>query len=324
MKKKIFIILLGFLIFNIGFSQNSKKYLELIKEAKKLYKSKEYQKSGQKFSEAFLVFGNRSNAYDRYYTTYSWFFANEIDSAFAQLFEIAKSENLNIYNKILADSNLIPLHSDKRWNEVTEIINTKKEKLEAKQNKELIAILDTIYQDDQKYRKQKRELGKKYGWDSEEMKAHRKKISEKDSINLLKVKKILDEYGWLGSDIIGRQGNLTMFLVIQHSDLENQLKYLPMIREATKKGDINMANFVLLEDRIALRQGKKQIYGSQFGRDEETGEYYIRPLIDPKNVDKRRAKAGLGTLQEYISCQGLTWDADEYEKKLSEIEAKEK
>ena len=131
--------------------------------------------------------------------------------------------------------------------------------------------MDTIYQNDQKYRKQKRELERKYGWDSEEMKSHLKKVTEKDSINLIFVKKILDEYGWLGRDIIGRQGNLTLFLVIQHSDLETQEKYLPMVREAVKKGDVYMSNYILLEDRVALRQGKRQIYGSQIGRDKETG-----------------------------------------------------
>ncbi len=324
MKKQILIFLIGLLLFNLSFGQRPNNYLQLIKEAKELYKNKEFEKSGKKFSEAFFVNGNHGIVSHRYYATYSWFFANEIDSAFSQLFEITKSENINIYDKILADSNLLPLHSDKRWNEVKELFKARVEEIDSKKNNKLIAILDTIHQDDQKYRKQKRELEKKYGRDSEEMKAHWKKIGEKDSINLIKVKKILDEYGWLGSDIIGRQGNLTLFLVIQHSDLETQLKYLPKLREAVKKGDIYMANFVLLVDRIALRQGKKQIYGSQFGRDEETGEYYISPLIDPKNVDKRRAEAGLGTLQEYISCQGLTWDADEYEKKLPELEAKEK
>ena len=193
-------------------------------------------------------------------------------------------------------------------------------KQEANIDKSLSAILDTIYQEDQKYRLQSNKIEKKYGLESEEFKAHWKTIKEKDSINLIKVKKILDERGWLGADIIGRQGNATLFLVIQHADLETQEKYLPMMREAVKKGNAIPSSLALLEDRVALRQGKKQIYGSQMLRDPETGFYYVAPLKDPDNVDKRRKKVGLRKLQDYISYWGLTWDIEEYKKQLPEIE----
>ncbi|MDZ7604466.1 MAG: DUF6624 domain-containing protein [Cyclobacteriaceae bacterium] len=199
------------------------------------------------------------------------------------------------------------MHNDGRWNKVIGIVQSNKEKAEANLDKPLVAILDTIYQEDQKYRQQINGIEEKYGWESDEMKAHWKIINEKDSINLIKIKKILDERGWFGPDIIGNQGNSTLFLVIQHSDLETQEKYLPKMREAVKNGKANSSSLALLEDRVALRKGEKQIYGSQVGRDQETGEYYVLPLIDPDNVDKRRADVGLGPrVQEYISNWGMT------------------
>ena len=67
-------------------------------------------------------------------------------------------------------------------------------------------------------------------------------MERKDSINLIKVMKILDERGWLGKNVVGTQGNQTLFLVIQHADLEYQQKYLPMMREAVKDGNANPAN----------------------------------------------------------------------------------
>jgi hypothetical protein len=97
-----------------------------------------------------------------------------------------------------------------------------------------------------------------------------------------------------------------------------------MMREAVSKGNAKASSLALLEDRVALRKGQKQIYGSQIGRDQETGEYYVLPLIDPDNVDQRRAKVGLGTIQDYISNWGMTWDVEAYKKKLPEIEAKQK
>jgi hypothetical protein len=48
-------------------------------------------------------------------------------------------------------------------------------------NKELVAILDTIYLEDQNYRLKSEDLEKKYGWDSKEVKDLWKIINVKDA-----------------------------------------------------------------------------------------------------------------------------------------------
>ena len=75
---------------------------------------------------------------------------------------------------------------------------------------------------------------------------------------------------------------------------------------------------------MALRNGEKQIYGSQIGRDQETGEYFVFPLIDPDNVNIRREEMGLVSIQDYISNLGLIWDVEEYKKNLPKYEAMSK
>lgn len=322
MSKITIITILGFFIFNHSFGQVKEKYSELINKAWELYENKKYQESGETYSEAFTVFGNNIMMNDRYDAACSWALADQQDSSFKQLNIIAKEGNFTNLGHITTDTDLSSLHSDERWNKVIEIIRLNKEKAEADLDKPLVAILDTIYIEDQKYRLQINDIEEKYGWESNEMKDHWKIINEKDSINLIKIKKILDERGWLGPDIVGNQGNSTLFLVIQHANLETQEKYLPMMREAVRKGNAKASSLALLEDRVALEQGKKQIYGSQIGRDEETGEYYLLPLIDPDNVDKRRAEVGLGSIQDYISNWGMIWNVDKYKKKLAEYEAK--
>lgn len=186
----------------------------------------------------------------------------------------------------------------------------------------LIETLDSINIDDQKYRLQIDGIEKQYGWNSEEMTRQIKIINEKDSINLIKVKTILDKYGWLGADVIGSLGSSTLFLVIQHSDLATQEKYLPMLRDAVKNGKAKGSSLALLEDRVAIRQGKKQIYGSQIRRDNETQIYYVLPLEDPDNVDVRRAKVGLQPIAEYVSHWQIKWDLEQYKKDLSKLEEK--
>jgi hypothetical protein len=249
--------------------------------------------------------------------------ANKIDSSFVQLFKIVKYDNYTNYNHITTDTDLTNLYSDKRWGEIVELVKANKEKEEENYDKPLVSRLDTIYKEDQTYRRQIKGIEEKYGGESEEMKIHFKLILEKDSINLIKVQKILDERGWLGTDLIGSQGNATLFLVIQHSPLEVQEKYLPMMRDAVKKGNARARSLALLEDRVALRNGERQIYGSQIGRDQVTGEYYISPLKDPENVDKRRNEVGLGKLENYVSHWGITWDIEKYKIQLLELEAKQ-
>jgi hypothetical protein len=319
--KKATLIILSLFVFNCTFGQDTKKYNELVKEAQELYQSKDYLQSGQKYNEAVIALGGKGYVPDRYNAACAWALANEADSAFVHLFKIAEKGYYTYLEHITADTNLMSLCKDERWGKVVEMVRNDKEKAEAKYDKSLIAMLDTIRQDDQQDRLKIDSIREKYGADSEEYKELWQIIHLKDSINIIKVKKILDERGWLGADVVGSQGNTTLFLVIQHSSKGTREQYLPMMREAVKNGNARASDLALLEDRVALGKGEKQIYGSQIGTKKD--EYYVRPLIDPDNVDKRRAEVELPPIQLYVSNWGITWDVEEYKKKLPEYEEKE-
>jgi len=180
---------------------------------------------------------------------------------------------------------------------------------------ELLPTLDTIYKEDQSYRRKFLELTT----DKAPQKAIdsiRSIVRQKDSINLIKVNKILNQYGWLGPQDVGMNGSQALFLVIQHADLKTQQKYLPMIKKAEKEGKTLSSNLAILQDRIAMREGKKQIYGSQGFKDKTTGISYIYPMINPDKLDKRRKSMGLQPMKEYNEG----WNVNEYKKKLPEIE----
>ncbi len=324
MKKLTVLALLLQIVFNCSFGQDNQEYAQLIKEAWSFYQTKEYLKSAQNYSRAFITLGGKGMVNDRYNAACSWALAGQPDSSFVQLFKIAENGNYNNLDHITSDPDLNSLHQEERWEKLIEIVTSNKEKAEANLDKPLVALLDTIHQDDQQYRQQMQEIEKKHGWNSDEMEALRKIIIEKDAVNLIKVKKILDERGWLGPDVVGNRGNQTLFLVIQHADLATQEQYLPMMREAVQKGNAQASSLALMEDRVALRQGKKQIYGSQIGSDQETGEYYVSPMIDPENVDKRRVAVGLEPIKDYLARFGMTWDVEAYMEKLPDYEAKER
>lgn len=318
--KKIIFGFLGILAFTS--CQERRSYNDLISEARDFYQAGEFRDSGEIFALAFETGKGKDSLQHHYEAARSWALAQNHDLAFAQLEEITGEGEYASLAQISTDLDFSYLRSDERWIGVLNRVSENRKEVEARMAG-VVAILGKVYADDQKYRQQLGQIEQQYGRDSEEMQAHWELINETDSINLIKVKEVLDEHGWLGYDEIGRPANNALFLVIQHSDLETQKTYLPMLREAVKRGDAAAPDLALLEDRVALRQGEKQIYGSQIGRDPESGEYYVSPLIDPENVDERRAELGLGPIQDYLSNWGLTWDVEAYKQQLPELEAKQ-
>lgn len=322
----LIVITISFLSINLGFGQDRTKYFELVKKAKSLYEAQDYQQSAEKYKAAFDQLDGKAYFNDRYNAACSYALAKDVENSFYHLFYLAENPNVKYRNlkHISTDTDLEILYADERWNKLIEMVKANKQEYEKDLDQPLVAQLDTIYQLDQNYRRQISEIEKKYGRSSEQMKAHWKLIQKTDSLNLIKVKKILDERGWLSPKIIGKRGNSTLFLVVQHADLETQQKYLPMMREAVKLGNARGSSLALLEDRVALRQGKRQIYGSQIGRDSETGEYYVSPLIEPENVNKRRAEVGLGKIEVYIKHWDMTWDLEKHKERTKRIEAEKK
>ena len=296
------------------------QYKALIHQADSLYAVNQYKESAKKYSAAFSSFGGKGYYSDRYNAACSWALANESDSAFVQLFKVVKKGNYLDYDHIIVDEDLKSLYTDERWSEVVAIVKANKEEAEKNLDKPLAAALDSIYAEDQSYRMKSRDVTEKYGRDSEEYRSLWDTIRLKDSTNLIFVSTLIDDRGWLGADVIGERGNSTLFYVIQHSNTETWEKYLPVMQDAVKKGNASGAQLALLVDRAALARGERQTYGSQLiGYPDKPG-YVVEPMIDPDNVDKRRAEVGLGTMQEYLDYWGMTWDVEEYKKNLPELD----
>ncbi|MFD3003634.1 DUF6624 domain-containing protein [Pontibacter toksunensis] len=290
--------------------QAPQAYFDLAKKADSLYQAKAYQEAVRAYTAAFRVNNWKGYVPDLYNAARAWAQVSNLDSAFRKLDRVVTYSDigdLKKYRAFTTEPAFGPLKKDKRWQQLLT-------KADTRLNNPLVQQLDTIFREDQKYRLMVDSVAKAYGFESKEMQSLWHKMAAVDSMNLIKVKEILDKHGWLGAQEVGQQGNTTLFLVIQHADPATQAEYLPMMREAVKKGDASAGSLALLEDRVALGQGKKQIYGSQIGRDPESGEHYVLPLEDPENVDKRRAAVGLQPLAEYVKRWGISWDAEAHKK----------
>lgn len=174
-------------------------------------------------------------------------------------------------------------------------------------NDAIRAELEKILEQDQELRRQADEVEGKYGSKSKELEELWAKQTVMDKNNLSRLEEIIKVNGWPGISSVGGTASLAAFLILQHADYEYQKKYFPLVNEALKKGEIKASDVALLEDRILVREGKEQIYGTQLKRNETTGKYELSPIKDEENVDNRRAAVGLPPIAEYLKTFGLEY-----------------
>lgn len=324
--KRTIVITFALIIFSIMVSAAQKtnpEYANLIRDGWKLCLEKDFIGSAKIYEEAFRL-NNNVPLSDRYNASCIYALSGNKDSAFHHLFIIANDLKWDDYNHLINDSDLKNLHSDKRWEQLKTLVLKNKQEIEAHFDKDLVTVLDKIYFDDQSTRNQIRSMEDKYGRKSKEMDDFWQTILKKDSINLIKVSKILDERGWPSKKLIGKRGTSTLFLVIQHANQDAQEKYLPLIEKAVADNNLPKRQYAMFYDRLLLRRGERQIYGTQLAINNESKTPYVLSLEDPIHVDIRRAEMGLNTMQENLNRWNLIWDVKTYLKELPAIEAKEK
>jgi hypothetical protein len=142
------------------------------------------------------------------------------------------------------------------------------------------------------------DLYKKYnGVFSDEALDEMKKI---DAENTEWIKPKMKQYGWLGNSLVGVDGAMAAFLLVQHTkDAEFRKSSLELLQKAVKDGEARGDQLALLTDRFLVSEGKPQRYGTQT-RITKDGKFEVPPIEDEANVDKRRAEVGLGPLAEYM------------------------
>ena len=291
---------------------HSQAYNSLISSAEKHYHDSAYAKSAALYQRAAKL--RRATRSDSYNAACSAALAGDTTLAMGFL-KSAVAAGYTDIRHIQTDADLNGLHKLSGWVTLTNAIQKKFDLLEAAYDKPLQTELLAIYDDDQNYRLKYEQVSRKFGFDSKQSQMLWDTINRLDSINLSKVKSILTRSGWVGPDQVGGQASMTLFLIVQHADLATQKTYLPMMRSAVKRKTAEPSALALLEDRVALGEGRKQLYGSQIGTD-NAGKSFVRPLIDPDHVDQRRARMGLEPMAEYVAQQNIKWNVADYKRRI--------
>lgn len=139
----------------------------------------------------------------------------------------------------------------------------------------------------------------------EERSAHFAKGSAGDVARAARLAEIIDEHGWPTTAMVGEEGTTAAFLIVQHADHDPafQAACLPILEAAAERGEIKWSHVAYLTDRVRVKEGRPQVYGTQYsGQQLVPGGplVYLAPIVeDPDRLDERRADVGLGPWIEY-------------------------
>lgn len=298
MKKALFSILFLVTILCNGFAQD---YATLVKQGDKIYEEKDYEKSVQIFEQAFKL--AKPKPTDLYSAACSATLGKQTDKAFDFLNQ-AIDAGFSNFGRLKSHKDLEALHQDRRWKEILLKIEKKEaEELAKLKYPKITQLLDSMSVNDQAVRNKNTDLRKKgVKQESPEMRSVIQEMKLVDSLNMIVIKKLFKQYGFLGFEEVGKKGSHNFWLIIQHSDQDPKFQedVLQEMKKHIERKNADGTDYAYLIDRVNVNTGKLQMYGTQARRSHATGKVEILNLFEPENVNKRRAEVGLGTIEEYI------------------------
>jgi hypothetical protein len=123
-------------------------------------------------------------------------------------------------------------------------------------------------------------------WDTALAAAHQRCLGE-----------IIDQIGWPTIPLVGVESSQAAWLIAQHASELAFMERCLTLMQALPAKSVHPTNIAYLQDRILMRRGEPQVYGTQFV--DIAGELRVHPILDPEHVDVRRASVGLGLFAEY-------------------------
>ena len=141
-------------------------------------------------------------------------------------------------------------------------------------------ILDSVYEQDQKIRKEETDFYE---------------FVKKDHENLERVVSIIENCKFPSLNEVSQNQMDAIWLSLHHApDKQYVKKYFPLLENAKNNGDISGEAFATIQDRILMDDGEPQLYGTQI----EDGKLY--DLYEPEFVNQRRKILSMEPIEEYL------------------------
>jgi hypothetical protein len=157
-----------------------------------------------------------------------------------------------------------------------------------------------MFKEDQKWRIESENLnsGKKSAYAEAVI---NRNMAIADSMNMIKAKLIISKYGFPGFDLVGDFSD-DFWAIVQHcdDDVQFQQQVLNLLSKQVLIHNASGEKYALLQDRVLVNTGKKQLYGTQVRYNLKTKSAKPLPIADSTNVDNRRKAVGLSPLKDYL------------------------
>ena len=149
--------------------------------------------------------------------------------------------------------------------------------------------LEKVHATDQHYRTVLDSLFRKagLGWNDPQIQKLIPLAQKQDSMNLVEVRYLLDRYGWLGTNKVGKQANEAIFLVIQHADSITIEHYFPLLVQSYELGETPPKFYAMMLDRMLTDRALPQVFGTQIQMKKENGRFVPFP-IENENLSSKK------------------------------------
>ena len=114
-----------------------------------------------------------------------------------------------------------------------------------------------------------------------------------DEENLRWFKQQIAEIGWFDMRRYGWAADQAALLIVQHADADPgfQSSVIGVLEPRLAAGDTDPENFAYLVDRVAVRAGQPQRYGTQM--ECVKGAWIVPDIVDQETLDERRKRMNL-------------------------------
>ncbi|MGN6213990.1 DUF6624 domain-containing protein [Parafilimonas sp.] len=156
---------------------------------------------------------------------------------------------------------------------------------------------------------------------------YNEEMKELHNRNAIILNEIIDQIGYPAITKVGKAASEAAWLVIQHAIGQPGFmkKCVKLLEVVVSENKAHAKNLAYLTDRVAVLEGKPQLYGTQFDWD-KNGELSPELFDDLIKVNQRRRSIGLNSLEEQTGVirrqaklEKQTPPAD-FEKRKAEIE----
>lgn len=132
--------------------------------------------------------------------------------------------------------------------------------------------------------------------------AYHPELEAMDAGNADYLAAVFDALGWPGRAKVGDDGAAAAVQLLQRgvSRPDLQRRALSLMMEAAGEGQANMIDVAHFADRVAVFEGKPQLFGTQLDWS-EAGELVPAPMEPEEDVAARRAAVGLPPLEELLA-----------------------